>query len=123
MMGHCTNRLRIVDFVGMGMGFGAILIAAGAVFGDRDSREVKTIGEIHRITVPVVEMNGPPGCAAEAAAYAAALLALEAAQSVADDKYLAWYRCEHNGADPPPPPPAPETPDDEGEPMFSILEQ
>jgi hypothetical protein len=94
------------------MGFAAMLMAGGAVFGDRplESRrtiEVETIGSVHKCTFPVVDANAPPGCEAEAAGYAAALIVLQAARDNADEAYLEWYRCLNGGKDPVTPTPTP----------------
>jgi len=118
-MGQSTSQVRIFNSVGLGMGFAAMLMAAGAVFGDRPLHspgkiEVQTIGSIHKCTFPVIEANSPPGCEAEAAGYAAALIMLQAARDNADDAYLEWYRCLTGGQDPvtptPTPTPAPPSP-------------
>jgi len=115
MVAQNTSRVRVFDSVGMGMGFAAMLMAAGAVFGGRPGHksevlQFETIGEIHSCTIPVLSSNAPPGCEAEAAGYAAALHLLAAARKNADEAFLDWYRCEHDGQDPPTPTPAPAPP-------------
>ncbi len=126
-MGQNISRVRIFDSVGLGMGFAAMLMAAGAVFGGRPSQkgaevQFQTIGGIHTCTIPVLANNGPPGCEAEAAGYAAALHLLGAARTNADEAYLAWYRCEHGGQDPVPTP-SPPTPQPISQSTVSILER
>lgn len=125
MVGQNISRVRIFDSVGLGMGFAAMLMAAGAVFGGRPSHksqevQFETVGEIHTCTFPTLSNNGPPGCEAEAAGYAAALIVLKAARTNADEAYLDWYRCEHDGQDPPTPTPAP-TPEPSIEGTVSLL--
>ncbi len=109
------------------MGFAAVLCAAGAVFGGRsqatsEGLRVETIGTIHTCTIPIIESNAPPGCEAEAAGYAAALVVLDAARENADEAYLEWYRCEHGGQDPVPLP-VPPKPKSEAQNTVSILQR
>ena len=106
-----TSRVKIFDSVGLGMGFAAMLIAAGAVFGDRpatgENIVTETRGKIHKCTFPVIDANSPPGCEAEAAGYAAALITLQAAQDNADDAYAAWASCLNGTPGDPDPLPLP----------------
>jgi len=122
-MAHGTSRLRIFDSIGLGMGVAAMLVAAGAVFGDRTTNrriEVETIGSIHKCTFPIIEANAPPGCEAEAAGYAAALVTLQMARANADDAYLEWYRCLNGGQNPVVP--VPPKPKSEAQNTVSVLE-
>jgi hypothetical protein len=124
-MGHSTTGFRVLDSVGLGLGFGAMVLVAGAAFGDRvvdvkptDARPTcETIGEIHRLTLPVIQVAAP-ACEAEMAAYALAVTRLRAAQASAEEAYAAWYRCEL-GSNPPPDTPGGEPPAK----FVSILEQ
>ncbi|MCA9128352.1 MAG: hypothetical protein KDB22_14770 [Planctomycetales bacterium] len=111
-----TRGGRFVDSVALGLGLGAVLITAGAVFGDRQEASAEIRGRYHKIILPSNISDLCEGCAAEAAAYASALAALEAAQDVADEMYDDWYNCLMN-EDPQPEPDPGKTPK-----TISILE-
>lgn len=88
-------RGRIFEGLGVGMGLGAMLIVAGATFGGNATTKFETRGKIHKITFPVINLNGNSHCAEEASSYATACVNLQAAQEQADDAYAAWYACEN----------------------------
>ena len=51
----------------------------------------------HLIVLPPVQPTAASNCSNEAAAYAQALVDLEAAQNSANEAYNAWYACESGG--------------------------
>jgi hypothetical protein len=48
----------------------------------------------HKCIMPSVQPNAQSSCSVEAAAYAAAIVALTDAQRVASEAYRRWYECE-----------------------------
>ncbi|MCA9131565.1 MAG: hypothetical protein KDA45_00350 [Planctomycetales bacterium] len=102
-MMHRTSRGKVFDYVGIGMGFAAMLIATGATFGgalgSRNDGAGEAKGRFHKITYPAVTRNSDSDCDEEIAGYATALVNLQAAQDVADQAYVEWYVCEY-GSDP-----------------------
>lgn len=122
------SRNGFINSFGIGMGAAALFIVAGAVFATRDDLQETTeesFGVYHRVTLPHVEDFGPPGCEAEAAAYAYAVAHLRNAQQLAEEAYVDWVRCL-TGDDPPPPNPNPNPNPEPAAPAldetFSILE-
>ncbi|MCG8649613.1 MAG: hypothetical protein MI861_07260 [Pirellulales bacterium] len=51
----------------------------------------------HHVVIPDFDPNTASGCAAEAAAYAAALVDLQSATQAADNAYNAWQQCLSSG--------------------------
>ncbi len=122
------SRIGFINAVGFGMGAAALFIVAGAVFANRTElpqSDGETFGIYHRVTLPQIENYGPPGCEAEAAAYAYAVVHLRNAQQLAEEAYVDWVRCL-TGEDPPPPNPNPNPNPEPAAPAldntFSILE-
>ena len=82
----------------------AIAVTCGILIANvgltRAEGEAKTIQRYHQLgTVKSFDaglINS--GCAAEMAAYAAALASLEAAEQAAEDAYNAWLDCEYGRA-------------------------
>ena len=99
------------------MVFTAVLITAGAVWGDRREPRQSSGAGLHQCTLPAFDRNAANNCSAEAAAYAAALDDLDQAQQQADIAYAAWYECEHGVPPENPEPPPPQSP------TYSILER
>lgn len=51
----------------------------------------------HVCIMPTMQPDSSSSCAQEAAAYAAAIVALEDARRVATEAYQRWYQCEYQG--------------------------
>ncbi len=90
------------------MALAVVLVAAGGGYAGGLRTSSKTLGKFHKITLPAMDSSNSNSCPAESAAYAAAIVDLEASQQVADDMYVAWYTCKFGH--PPTPPDEPEEP-------------
>ncbi len=115
---RCLKGFEVYRFAGIGMGLGAILVIAGASFSSRvDGQDAKGYADgSFRVTYPDLSQldhspcleENPTPCAAESAALASAILALEAARQTAQDMYDAWVACLDANGGGPNPGPAPE---------------
>lgn len=87
-----VTKGRVRDFVVAAMGLGLIATAAFAV--DSQKSEQRTSVRHHKVIYPEFDPTTASGCTAEIAAYAAALVALQNAEQVADETYMAWEECD-----------------------------
>ena len=88
------------------MGFATAWMLAAAILDTPSLAVDSNQGPKHRIafTTPVPSEAACASCALEAAAYAAAIAQLEAAQQVADEAYIAWRDCVDPEPEPEPEP-------------------
>ena len=95
----------MASFTVKGRGYRAILavgvvalalVGGNTLMGERSTPKVTK----HHVTYPNVDPTVANGCTAEAAAYAAALVALQNAEQDADDAHQAWMDCEMGGTRP-----------------------
>ena len=87
-----VTKERVRDFAITGLGLGLIATAALAV--DSQVAETKPSVEKHKVVYPQFDPTIASGCTAEIAAYASALVALQNAEKVADECYMAWMDCD-----------------------------
>ncbi len=88
--GRGRSFLTIVGALAIGM------VAGQSLMGERSTPKVKK----HHVVYPDVDLTVANGCAAELAAYVAALDTLSAAEQAADDAYQEWLDCEMGGTRP-----------------------
>lgn len=101
-LSHSTNVYVIGRYAAIGLGAVAFVFAASSVFGDSagksaagDSQNIEIQGRFHQVSTPQIA-NLNEDCEAELTAYAAAIVALEAAMDAADDAYEHLYNCQRH---------------------------